>query len=110
MAVALRTNAAIPAEMVSNLFSASIMEEPTTSPNLPGLLHHFPVLRTSSGPIKGTHPLLGNFSDYMATLKGPTSVTGESLLTNERIGLTLLRSSPQGFNPLSLGLFFLMPE
>jgi hypothetical protein len=110
MAVALRIAAAVPAEIVSNLFSASLLEDSNLLPTLPLQLHHFPVITGSGAPMKGNHPwLLGNFSDYMASLKKPTSVTGQSLLTHENIGLTVMGSS-QTFNPLAAGLFFAVPQ
>jgi len=110
MAVALRNATAVPVEIVSNLFSATLLEEPNLPSNLPLQLHHFPVVSSSSAPMKVTHPwLLGNFSDYMASLKRPTSVTGQSLLTHENIGLTVMGSS-QSFNPLAAGLFFAVPQ
>jgi hypothetical protein len=110
MSLALRTNPVVPVEIASNLFSASILEEPSLSANLPDLLHQFPVIQSASAPLKASHPwLLGNFSDYMASLKRPTSATGQSLLTQESIGLTVMGSS-QSFNPLTAGLFFAVPE
>ena|SRR5215471_1327074 len=110
MVVALRTVAAVPAEIVSNLFSATLLEDSNLPTNLPVQLHHFPVIAGSGAPMKGNHPwLLGNFSDYMASLKRPTSVTGQSLLTHENIGLTVMGSS-QTFNPLTAGLFFAVPQ
>ena len=110
MVVAVRSANAVPAEIVSNLFSATILEEPGLTPNLPDLLHQFPLLRDAGAPLKGNHPwLLGNFSDYMASLKKPTSATGQSLLNNGPIGLTVMGST-QSFNPLTAGLFFSVPE
>ncbi|MFO1518138.1 MAG: hypothetical protein U1F57_00515 [bacterium] len=108
MAVVSKGSPSIPGELLSGLVSVGILEETPTAHPIPDLLDRFQIIRGqgSASTEGGSRRLFVQLSDYTSSIKNASFVSGNgtSLITNQPIGLSLIRP-PQHFSPLTLGLF-----
>jgi hypothetical protein len=92
----------MPPEIMSQVFSLTLLEEPERN-----LFDPLREVKAPSYQEAGQGRLFVNLSDYTSKLRNASFVSesGTSLITNQPIGVSLVRP-PEHFSPLTLGLFF----